>query len=134
MVMALKPLAWMIGGSLAAWAIVTALGGSRVHPELLFGMAAPLVGAAVSWRVFERTHTAAPERLPSVMITAFAIKFVFFGAYVVMMLGVLSLRPWPFVMSFTGFYIALHLSEALFLRALTTRGWNLGTENPEPRT
>jgi hypothetical protein len=115
----LKPLKWMVGGSLIAWATLTALGGSRVHPEALFGMAAPLAGASVSWWLFERTHAAAPERLPGVMIAGFAVKFVFFGAYVAVMLGVLPLRPWPFVMSFTGFYIALHVTEAVFLRALT---------------
>ena len=36
----------------------------------------------------------------------------------VVMLRVLDLRPVPFVVSFTGYFIALHTMEALFLRRL----------------
>jgi hypothetical protein len=43
---------------------------------------------------------------------------VFFGAYVVVMLRVLALRPGPFVASFTSYFIALHMMEALFMRRL----------------
>ena len=35
-----------------------------------------------------------------------------------MMLTVLSLRPLPFVISFTAYFIALHLFEALCLQRL----------------
>jgi hypothetical protein len=38
------------------------------------------------------------------------------------MLGVLSLRPVPFVASFTGYFIALYLAEALCLRRLLAGG------------
>ena len=34
------------------------------------------------------------------------------------MLGVLSLRPLPFVLSFTTYFITLHLFEALCLQRL----------------
>ncbi len=52
------------------------------------------------------------------MVAAFGGKLVFFGAYVTVMLGVLSLRPLPFVISFTAYFIALHLFEALCLQRL----------------
>ena len=52
------------------------------------------------------------------MVTAFACKLVFFGAYVTVALKVLSLRPVPFMLSFTGYFIALYLMEALYLRRL----------------
>jgi hypothetical protein len=47
---------------------------------------------------------------------------VFFGAYVAVMLAVLRLRPIPFVLSFTGYFIGLYLMEALYLRRLFTSG------------
>jgi hypothetical protein len=53
-----------------------------------------------------------------VMVTGMAVKAVFFGAYVVVMLRVLALRPGPFVASFTSYFIALHMMEALFMRRL----------------
>ena len=34
------------------------------------------------------------------------------------MLRVLALRPVPFVLSFTSYFIALHATEALFMRRL----------------
>ena len=52
------------------------------------------------------------------MVQGLAIKAVFFGAYVVSMLRVVGLRPVPFVISFTSYFIALHLTEALFMRRL----------------
>jgi hypothetical protein len=52
------------------------------------------------------------------MIGAFAGKLVFFGAYVGLAIGVLGVQPVPFAVSFTGYFIALHLIEALWLKRL----------------
>lgn len=82
---------------------------------VMFGALGPLVVAAVSWLLAERTWRRQPERLTAVMIAAFAGKLVFFAAYVVFMLTVLALRPMPFVASFTTSFIALHLAEAVAL-------------------
>jgi hypothetical protein len=81
-------------------------------------MFGPLVETIASWVVAEQVYRRRPERLTLVMITAFAGKLVFFGAYVAVMLNVLSLRPVPFMASFTAYFIALHLTEALALRRL----------------
>ena len=50
------------------------------------------------------------------MVTGLVVKMVFFGAYVAGMLKGAGLRPVPFVVSFAGFFIALHVMEAVFLR------------------
>jgi hypothetical protein len=52
------------------------------------------------------------------MAAAFAAKMVFFGAYVVVMLRLLALRPVPFIVSFAACFIALHLIEGFSLRRL----------------
>jgi hypothetical protein len=52
------------------------------------------------------------------MVEGLAVKAVFFGAYVAGMLRVIGLRPVPFVVSFTSYFIALHVTEAMFLRRL----------------
>jgi hypothetical protein len=62
--------------------------------------------------------------LTDVMVAGLAVKAVFFGVYVVVMLRGLDLRPAPFVGSFTGFFIALYGLEALFLKRLFARGSN----------
>ena len=113
-----RPLQWMIAVSVLSWVIVAGVAGGRANPEALYGMAGPLLVAAVSWIITKRTYTAAPERLMGVLITGMAIKAVFFGAYVVVMLRILALRPGPFIASFTSYFIALHMMEALFMRRL----------------
>ena len=56
------------------------------------------------------------------MIAAFAGKMVFFGAYVIVMLRLLSLPPVPFVASFTSYFIALLVMETLCLQRLFAAG------------
>ena len=109
---------WMVGSSAGSWAAIAMAAGERAHPELLFGMLAPLVSAVVTWIAIERTFRASPERLTGVMVIGFGVKMVLFGAYVAVMLRLAGLRPIPFVAGFTGYFIALHLMEALFLRRL----------------
>ena len=116
----MTPLAWMAGASLVSWLAATAIGGSRVQPEALFGMLGPLASASATWIAVARTHRAAPGRVMAVLIGGFALKMLFFGVYVAVMLRGLDLRPVPFVVSFTGYFIALYAMEALFLKRLTT--------------
>lgn len=121
----MKAAAWMAAASLASAAVVIAViaargGGAGV--EIACGMAAPLAAASVSWVLTERTYTRRPEQLTALMMTAFAVKIVFFGAYVAVMLKAAGLRPVPFVASFTGYFIALYLIEALLMRRLFTSG------------
>jgi hypothetical protein len=111
---------WMVAGcalsSIAATLIVDRARGM----EVVMGMFGPLLVATASWIVAERTWRREPARLTGVLITAFAGKLVFFAAYVAFMLSVLSLRPVPFVASFTTYFIALHVVEAVSLKRLFT--------------
>jgi hypothetical protein len=114
----MKPAAWMVGASALSWLIASRLAGAGGNPEVLYGMLAPLLVAVVSWIVIERAFRSRPERLMGVMVQGLAVKAVFFGAYVIGMLRVIGLRPVPFIVSFTGYFIALHVTEAVFMRRL----------------
>ena len=114
----MKTVRWMVAGSVVSAMAATLLLQERTGLEVVLGMFGPLLVASGSWVLAERVWQREPERLTAVMITAFAGKLVFFGAYVAFMLSVLSLRPVPFVASFTGYFIALHFVEALALRRL----------------
>ena len=113
---AARPVPWIVGGSLAACLAALVATGFDTVPEIVLGMCGPLVSAVVTCVLRERTMATAPDRLGAVMMTAFAVKLLFFGAYVVAMLGVLNLEPRAFIVSFTCYYVALHLVEALLLR------------------
>jgi hypothetical protein len=111
----------MVAGSVGSWLAAVVVAPSMMV-ETLCGMLAPLLVAVVSWELAERTYRQSPERLTPLMVTAFAGKMVFFGGYVAVALLGFSLRPVPFVVSFTAYFIALHLVEALCLRRLFAEG------------
>jgi hypothetical protein len=116
----MREVAWMAGAAIGSWLVVTAIGGDRVNPETLFGMAGPLVAVCASWIVMHRTHRSAPGHVLASMVVWFALKFVFFGAYVAVMVRLLGLEPVPFVAAFVSYFIALYAMQALFLRRLAT--------------
>ena len=117
----MNALAWMAGTSVGSWLVLT-LTRSEANPEALLGMIGPLLAACASWVAVERMHAVAPERVMSVMLTAFMVKMMFFGVYVAAMLRGLELRRTPFVVSFTVYFIALYAVEALFLKRLFDGG------------
>jgi hypothetical protein len=126
----MKPFWWMGGASVASWLLVAAIPGFADDREVLFGMLAPLAGAAATWVLVARTFGSHPEWLTSLMVAAFAAKLVFFGVYVTVMLTVLSLRPVPFVVSFTAYFITLHLVEALCLQRFFAERFGSDLRNP----
>ena len=112
----MKPVAWMVGASIGSWLMVAVWAGVTDSREVLFGMLGPLAGAVSTWVLVARTYPARPQLLTSLMVASFAAKMVFFGVYVTIMLALLNVRPLPFVVSFTTYFIALHLFEAFCLQ------------------
>jgi hypothetical protein len=112
----------MVGSSLATWLAIAAFLDRGTSRAVLFGMLGPLVAVTTTWLLVERIHRRRSEAPTAFMIGAFAVKLVFFGMYVTVMLRVLLLRPMPFVISFTSYFIVLYLIEALYLRRLYWRG------------
>lgn len=118
----MKETRWMIAAGVGSWLAAAAFVDRRTALEVLLGMVGPLAVVSVTWVLMARTYRANPDRLTSVMMKAFAGKMVVFGAYVALMLGVLSLRPVPFVASFTTYFIGLYLMQALYLRQMLAEG------------
>ena len=116
----------MAAASLASAALAIAVIGRHMGAEVLLGMIAPLGGAGVSWVLTERTFKRNPAQLTGLMIGAFGAKMLFFGVYVALMVGVVGLRPVPFVVSFTSYFIALYSTEAFLMHRLFGRGPTAG--------
>ena len=114
----MKPVAWMAGAGVASWCAATALAGMAAALEIALGMIGPLVVTSGSWVLAERAYRRDPAQMTALMIKAFAGKTVFFGLYVAAVLAVLSVRPLPFVISFTTAFIVLHAMEAAHLHRL----------------
>jgi len=112
----MKPVEWMVGASVGSLLVAIALFGMGL--ELFLGMFAPLVIAVGTWVAVERAHRTNPSSVTAVMMGGFVGKMVLFGAYVVVVIRGLHVRPVPFVISFTAYFIGLYLVEALYLRRL----------------
>jgi hypothetical protein len=118
----MKAVGAMAAASLAAALAAMAVAGRDTGVDVLLGMLGPLGATSVSWVLTERTYKRDPQQLTGLMIAAFGAKMLFFGAYVALMLKVVGVHPVPFVVSFTGYFIALYLTEALLMRRLFAGG------------
>ena len=114
----MKPIIPVIVLSLGSSLAVSAFFDRQTGLAILAGMSGPLIAVTTTWILSEKLYRRHPTVLTQLMLAAFAGKLVFFGTYVTVMLGALSLRPIPFIASFTSYFIALYLTEALFLRRL----------------
>lgn len=117
----MKPVAWANIVCIISWLVVRVVVDRQTGTEILGGMAGPLVAVTLTWLLTDQVHQRRPEALMSLMVGGFAVKIVFFGVYVAVMLRVLLLRPAPFIISFTIYFIGLYLTEALYLRRLYLR-------------
>lgn len=97
---------------------ISAAAAPGIVAELVVGMAAPLVVAVATIVAIERVYRRDPRQLTPLMIKAFGAKMVLFGGYVGAVITLTSLRPTPFVLSFSVFFIGLHMTEAWLLRSL----------------
>lgn len=111
-------LVWMVTGCVGSWLALGLVLGGTAFADVGFGMAGPLVGAVGSWVMIERTFRRDPARVTTLMYQSFLAKMVFFGAYLVAGVQGLSLRPAAFIVSFAGYFLVLHVIEAIWLRRL----------------
>ncbi|HVH29056.1 MAG TPA: hypothetical protein VM818_20020 [Vicinamibacterales bacterium] len=109
---------WMIAASVASAVAASLLLGTAIAPEIMMGMLGPLLAASGTWLLVEQSRRRNSLGLTAVMFKAFAAKMLLFAAYVIVALKGLRLRPVPFVISFTTYFIVLHLTEALWLRRM----------------
>jgi uncharacterized membrane protein len=114
----MKVAGWMVAGSVLAACTAIAFFGTQIQPEVWFGMAGPLAVAAGTWIATRQAYLSNPDHLTSVMVKAFAGKMVFFAIYVTAVVRGLGVRPIPFVISFTTYFIALYFVEAICLSRL----------------
>jgi sulfite exporter TauE/SafE len=114
----MRAVGWMVGLSVASALAASLVLGAAQAPAVFLGMLAPLLAVTTSWIAMERTYRRHPERVTAVMMGAFGAKMVFFGVYLAVVLKVVKVEPGPFVASFTAYFIALYLVQAVGLQRL----------------
>jgi hypothetical protein len=114
---------WMLTGSLILSFALILLLGMELRYEVLFGMLGPLVSALVSWLLMIRQHEKNQLGMTRLLIRALAVKVVFFALYIIVLLNLNLVQPVPFALCFAGFYLILHMVEAMGLHRLQAAGF-----------
>jgi hypothetical protein len=113
----MKQVVWMTAGCLVSGLVAIGVAGRPV--ELLLGMAGPLAAAAGTWLLVERAQRQDPSSVTRILMTAFAVKMLFFGVYVVAVSRVPQLDLAAFGAAFFVYFVVLYIVQAVLLRGLT---------------
>jgi hypothetical protein len=115
---------WLLAGTTLSYFGIVAFLGDNATPDLRLaiwlGMLGPLAAAVCSTIAMQRAFRRQRDALVRVMIAAFGVKIVFFGGYIALVVKEGWVKPVPFTISFTGYFLALHIIEAFHLRRLQT--------------
>ena len=99
-----------------SWGLVWLISVPQAAAAAFLGMIVPLLLAIGTIVLTERIYDKDPRKLTSIMTKAFVGKMLVYGMYVLLVVGVLSFEAVPFAISFTCYFTALHLAEALYFR------------------
>jgi hypothetical protein len=118
----MKIIGFIIFLSLASWLLVCWVIVPEAPLEIFLGMLAPLLVGIFTLILVERIYRREPAKLTSFMASAFLVKMVLYGVYVLLILGWYSFQPTPFIVSFSIYFVGLHMVEALYFRSLFNGG------------
>ena len=89
--------------------------------EIFLGLIGPvLVGFITIFFMIKYSNSRA-IRFNRMLVRGFAIKFIFYGVFIITIFTVYSFKPVPFMCSFTSSFIGLHLMEAIVLKKIQGR-------------
>ena len=117
----MKLSATIVGVCVGSWALCILVLPPRAAAAALLGMAAPLALGLATRLLVRQTARSDMRRLTARLTWAFIVKMVFYAVYVSVVIGVLGFDATPFAVSFTGYFLALQLTEALHLRTLAAK-------------
>ncbi len=89
--------------------------------EIYFGLLAPILVGYLTVFFIEQYPNMEKIYFNKMLFKGFAIKFIFYGAFILIILTVYSFNPIPFMCSFTISFIGLHIVEAIILRKIQGR-------------
>ena len=84
--------------------------------ELFLGMIIPWSISLISIAKTHSVYNLNPENLVKHMTKAMLIKMMSYGLLLIIIFNFISFNPLPFIISFTGYFLALHIIEAFTLR------------------
>ena len=88
---------------------------------ILLGMLAPLGTGLGTIVIMEQALSKDPTGMTRRMIKGFTFKMLFYPVYVWIAILGFEVDPVAFAISFTGYFLSLQISEAFYLKTLTTQ-------------
>ena len=89
--------------------------------EIFLGLVGPvLVGFITIFFMIKYSNSRA-IRFNRMLVRGFAIKFIFYGVFIITIFTVYSFKPVPFMCSFAVSFIGLHMMEAIVLKKIQGR-------------
>ncbi len=111
----------LVAVCVATCGLFTALVAPDTVVPAFLGMAAPLLVGIATIVMVERTTRTALRALTTRMTIAFLAKMVFYAAYVSVVIAFVTSDPLPFIISFTVYFVALQIIEAVYFKTLFTQ-------------
>ena len=84
--------------------------------EIFLGMVIPWSISLISIVKTRSVYNLNPEKLIKHMTTSMLMKMMSYGLLFIIIFTFISFNPLPFIISFTGYFLALHITEAFVLR------------------
>ena len=97
------------------WGLLSA-GLPEYGKEIFLGMFLPWIISLISISKTHSVYNINPEKLIKHMTTAMLMKMLSYGLLLTIIFTFISFNPLPFIISFTGYFLALHIIEAFMLR------------------
>ena len=89
--------------------------------EIFLGLLAPVLVGYIMLFFINKYSNMEIIYFNKVLVRGFAIKFIFYGIFILTIFTVYSFNPIPFMCSFTVSFVGLHLVEAMVLRKIQAK-------------
>jgi len=96
----------------------------EITKEIFLGMILPWVIFFISTLLTQIVHTKFSFNLTKYFSIAMIIKMILYGIIIVVIFTFISFNPTPFIISFTGYYLMLHLTEVYIVRSFIKNNYN----------
>ena len=87
--------------------------------EIFFGWLLPTVASVISTCAIFYAQKKGPIVLTKMIAKGFIVKMVYYGIIILLVIKHYAFQPIPFVCSLTGFFMVLHVMEAIVIKHIS---------------
>ena len=113
----MKILVYLTLFSFGSWGLVAGFIPTAIS-DIFWGMFGPWLVGIITLIIVKRTHAKDPESVTALMMKSFFGKMLFYGIYITLLILFAALQKVQFIISFTVYFIVLHIIEALYFQSI----------------